>query len=210
MTGLSLMRLVPKPGRIAGGKVFFDGDNVIDMNDALRRLRGGRMAMVFQDPMMTLNPVLRIDTQLVETVQAHANASRESALERARSMLALVGIAAPDERLRNYPHQLSGGMRRQRISIARSLAVRPRILICDESIAALDVSIQIQIINLYDTLIRNGRIIDGTGAPWYYVYFIIENPNFVSCFSESNHINILPGFIKPFGSMSSLIWRMSW
>ena len=162
VTGLSLMHLVPKPGRIAGGKILFEGHNVIDMNDdALRRLRGGRMAMVFQDPMMTLNPVLRIDTQLVETVQAHANVSRESALERARSMLALVGIAAPDERLRNYPHQLSGGMR-QRIVIAIALCNDPDIIIADEPTTALDVTIQAQILSEVQSMCEK----TGTSLIW--------------------------------------------
>jgi peptide/nickel transport system ATP-binding protein len=147
ITGLSLIRLVPDPGKIVGGTIRFRGENVLEYPDeTLRQFRGGRVSMVFQDPMMTLNPVLRIDTQLVETIQAHSDVSREAAIARSHEMLSLVGIAAPNERLRNYPHQLSGGMR-QRIAIAIALCNAPDVIIADEPTTALDVTIQAQILS---------------------------------------------------------------
>jgi peptide/nickel transport system ATP-binding protein len=146
MTGYSLMGLVDEPGRIVAGSIRLDGRELVGLEaDAWRRLRGERIAMIFQDPMMTLNPVLRIDTQMVEAVLAHHRVSRASALQRCREALAWVGIPAPDERLRAYPHQLSGGMR-QRVAIAIALVNRPALVIADEPTTALDVTIQGQIL----------------------------------------------------------------
>jgi peptide/nickel transport system ATP-binding protein len=146
MTGYSVMGLVDPPGRIVGGRIVFDGQDLTRLDaQAWRRLRGNRIAMIFQDPMMTLNPVLRIDTQIVETIRAHADVSRESALARAREALTRVGIASPDERLRAYPHHFSGGMR-QRVAIAIAMVNRPDVIIADEPTTALDVTIQGQIL----------------------------------------------------------------
>jgi peptide/nickel transport system ATP-binding protein len=146
VTGFSIIGLVDPPGRIAGGAILFKGQDLATLSEeSMRRLRGNRIAMIFQDPMMTLNPVLRIDTQMIETVQAHAKVSREEARQRARDALGQVGIASPDERLRAYPHQFSGGMR-QRVAIAIALLHKPDLIVADEPTTALDVTIQGQIL----------------------------------------------------------------
>ena len=146
MTGYSIMGLVDAPGRIVGGAIRFQGKDLTRLSpEAMRQLRGSRIAMIFQDPMMTLNPVLRIDTQMIEAILAHSNVSRTLALERSRDALVRVGIASPDERLRGYPHQFSGGMR-QRVAIAIALLNDPKLIIADEPTTALDVTIQGQIL----------------------------------------------------------------
>ena len=119
VTGFSILGLIDPPGLIAGGSIRFQGRELVGADQAtLRSLRGHDIAMIFQDPMMTLNPVLRLDTQIVEAIRAHEAVGRQQALERAREALVQVGIPAPDERLKAYPHQLSGGMR-QRVEIGR-------------------------------------------------------------------------------------------
>jgi peptide/nickel transport system ATP-binding protein len=147
VTGFSILGLVDAPGRVVAGQIMFGGWDIARLPDhEMRRLRGKRIAMVFQDPMMTLNPVLRIDTQMIEAVRAHDAVSRAEARDRARDALGLVGIASPDERLRSYPHQFSGGMR-QRVAIAIALLHRPELIIADEPTTALDVTIQAQILS---------------------------------------------------------------
>lgn len=146
VTGFSILGLVDEPGRIVDGEILFHGQNLARLSEEeMRKLRGNRIAMIFQDPMMTLNPVLRIDTQMIETVQAHANVSKEEARQRARDTLGMVGIPSPDERLKAYPHQFSGGMR-QRVAIAIALLHRPELIVADEPTTALDVTIQAQIL----------------------------------------------------------------
>ena len=146
VTGFSILGLVDPPGRVVAGQVLFGGRDIAGLPDTeMRRLRGKHIAMVFQDPMMTLNPVLRIDTQMIEAVQAHDAVPRAEARARARDALGLVGIPSPDERLRAYPHQFSGGMR-QRVAIAIALLHRPALIVADEPTTALDVTIQAQIL----------------------------------------------------------------
>jgi peptide/nickel transport system ATP-binding protein len=146
VTGFSLMGLVDPPGRIVEGSIKLNGQELVGLGeDEMRKRRGKEIAMIFQDPMMTLNPVLRIDTQMMEAVTAHDAVSRDAARQRARDALGKVGIPAPDERLQSYPHQFSGGMR-QRVAIAIALLHRPALIVCDEPTTALDVTIQSQIL----------------------------------------------------------------
>jgi peptide/nickel transport system ATP-binding protein len=146
VTGFSIIGLVDPPGKIVAGEILFQGRDLTRLGEEeMRQLRGNRIAMIFQDPMMTLNPVLRIDTQMIETVQAHTKVSRAEARSRSRDALGLVGIPSPDERLASYPHQFSGGMR-QRVAIAIALLHRPELIIADEPTTALDVTIQGQIL----------------------------------------------------------------
>jgi peptide/nickel transport system ATP-binding protein len=162
MTGYSILGLVDAPGRIVSGRIVLNGTDLTRLDEpSWRKLRGERIAMIFQDPMMTLNPVLRIDTQMIEAVRAHHDVSRGAALETCREALARVGIASPEERLRNYPHQFSGGMR-QRVAIAIALLNRPDLIIADEPTTALDVTIQGQILFEMQKLCRE----TGAGLIW--------------------------------------------
>lgn len=162
VTGFSILGLVDPPGRVVEGSMLFHGEDLVTMPARdMRALRGSRIAMIFQDPMMTLNPVLRIDTQMIEAILAHEKVSRKEALKRARDGLAQVGIPSPEQRLRNYPHQLSGGMR-QRVAIAIAFLNNPDLVIADEPTTALDVTIQAQIVHVAQTLCRER----GTALIW--------------------------------------------
>lgn len=162
VTGFSIMGLIDAPGKITQGSIRFEGKELVGANEeALRQLRGDRLAMIFQDPMMTLNPVLRVDTQMIETLQAHRSMSTEQARARCREVLVQVGIASPDERLKQYPHQFSGGMR-QRVAIAIALLLRPALIIADEPTTALDVTVQGQILFEMQRLTRE----TGTALIW--------------------------------------------
>ena len=162
VTGFSIMGLVDPPGRIVSGSIWFQGRDLAHLSDEeMRQLRGNRIAMIFQDPMMTLNPVLRIDTQMIETVLAHEKVPEAEARARARDALGMVGIASPEERLKSYPHQFSGGMR-QRVAIAIALLHRPELIVADEPTTALDVTIQGQILAEVQKLAAN----TGTSLIW--------------------------------------------
>ncbi|MES0884355.1 ABC transporter ATP-binding protein [Roseibium sp. SCP14] len=155
ITGFSIMQLLDKPGKVKSGEILLNGKDLGRLGDAeLRRLRGDRIAMIFQDPMMTLNPVLRIDTQMIETILAHRKVSRAEARQIAEDALAQVGIPSPAERLKTYPHEMSGGMR-QRVVIAIALMLEPDLIIADEPTTALDVTIQSQILFEMQRLLSN-------------------------------------------------------
>jgi oligopeptide/dipeptide ABC transporter ATP-binding protein len=148
VTSLSIMRLVPPPGRVAAGRVLFEGEDLLAKDaEAMRRVRGARIAMVFQEPMTSLNPVFSIGDQIASAILAHSGAGRREAWKRTVEMLDLVQIPSPRQRARDFPHQLSGGLR-QRAMIAMALASGPALLIADEPTTALDVTIQAQILDL--------------------------------------------------------------
>ena len=158
VTSLAIMRLLPRPaGRIEGGRVTFDGQELTALRESeMRDLRGRELAMIFQDPMTSLNPVLTVEEQMVETIRAHTPATAIEARARAVELLGMVGIPRPEARLRDFPHQFSGGMR-QRVMIAMGLALRPKLLIADEPTTALDVTIQAQVLELLRDLTSEGR-----------------------------------------------------
>jgi peptide/nickel transport system ATP-binding protein len=162
ITGFSVIGLIDAPGRIVGGHIRYLGEDLAHATESrLQKLRGKEIAMIFQDPMMTLNPVLRIDTQMVEAIHAHEKVSAAAARARAHDALAMVGIPSPAERLLAYPHQLSGGMR-QRVAIAIALLNKPKLIIADEPTTALDVTIQAQILYEVQKLCRE----TGTAMIW--------------------------------------------
>jgi oligopeptide transport system ATP-binding protein len=153
MTGLSIMRLIPSPpGKIATGEILLEGRDILKMSDNdVRKIRGKEIAMIFQDPMTSLNPVLTVARQLGEAIQLHLHMNREQARARSVDLLKLVGIPNAEQRLDQYPHQFSGGMR-QRVMIAMALSCNPKLIIADEPTTALDVTIQAQILDLMRTL----------------------------------------------------------
>ena len=152
VTSLAFMRLIENPGEITKGKVVFEGEDLLKISEEkMESLRGSKVAMIFQEPMTALNPVLTIGQQIDEQILCHEKVSNEEAKRRSVEMLKLVGIPSPEERYSNYPHQLSGGMR-QRAMIAMALCCKPKLLIADEPTTALDVTIQAQILELIQTL----------------------------------------------------------
>ncbi len=162
ITGFSIIGLIDPPGRIVSGEIEFQGRDLVTLDEEAKRdIRGNRISMIFQDPMMTLNPVLRVDTQMVEAVLAHRKMDRKEALALAADALAQVGIPAPERRLKAYPHELSGGMR-QRVAIATAFINQPDLIIADEPTTALDVTIQAQILFEAQELCRK----TGTAMIW--------------------------------------------
>jgi oligopeptide transport system ATP-binding protein len=155
VTSLSIMRLVPSPpGRIAGGEILFRGQDLLALSEEdMRRVRGNSIAMIYQEPMTSLNPVLTVGRQIAEVSSLHQGLSRQKAMDRAVDMLRLVGIPLPEQRAAAYPHQLSGGMR-QRVMIAMALCCTPQLLVADEPTTALDVTVQAQILDLLRRLKR--------------------------------------------------------
>jgi len=153
VSALTILRILPQPpGRVMGGKVLFNGQNLLDLDEEeMQKIRGKRIAMIFQEPMTSLNPVFTIEEQIEEAILVHEKVNIEEARQRCIQILRDVGIPSPEERLRDYPHQLSGGQR-QRVMIAMALACNPELVIADEPTTALDVTIQAQILNLFREL----------------------------------------------------------
>jgi peptide/nickel transport system ATP-binding protein len=162
VTGLAILGLIDAPGYISRGSIRLQGEELVGLSEAaLRKLRGRNISMIFQDPSTTLNPVLRVDTQIIEAIQAHERVTEQAARARAVDALSAVGIPSPKERLLAYPHQFSGGMR-QRVAIAIALLHRPAVLIADEPTTALDVTIQAQILGEVQKLAAES----GTALVW--------------------------------------------
>ena len=148
VTSLSIMRLLQDPGHVAGGSITFDGKDLLAATESeMEQIRGAQISMIFQEPMTSLNPVYRVGDQIVEAIRTHSDMSKKDAWARAVEMLRVVGIPSPEERARDFPHQMSGGMR-QRVMIAMALSCDPKLLIADEPTTALDVTIQAQILEL--------------------------------------------------------------
>jgi len=159
VTALSILRLIPDPpGRIAGGEIIFKGRNLLQLAESqMRNIRGNDIAMIFQEPMTSLNPIYTLGEQIVEVIKLHQRLKGRPAWEHAIEMLRLVGIAEPEQRARQYPHQMSGGMR-QRVMIAMALSCSPAVLIADEPTTALDVTIQAQIMDLLKELQQRNQM----------------------------------------------------
>ncbi len=154
VTALSVLRIVPKPGKIVDGKIEFQGVNLLDKSEKeMQALRGREIAIIFQDPSSSLNPVYTVETQLRDVLSAHEKITKEDSHKKILELLNLVGIPEAEIRMREYPHQFSGGMK-QRVAIARALALQPTLLFCDEPTTALDVTIQAQVLDLLEDLKR--------------------------------------------------------
>jgi peptide/nickel transport system ATP-binding protein len=153
VTAHSIIRLIPDPpGKIVGGRIDFQGTNLLDLSEPqMRKIRGNRISMIFQEPMTALNPVYSVGNQVGESIRIHQKSSGKEVRDRVLDMFRLVGISAPEKRMDDYPHQMSGGMR-QRVMIAMALACNPRLMIADEPTTALDVTIQAQILDLMNKL----------------------------------------------------------
>jgi peptide/nickel transport system ATP-binding protein len=154
VTALSILNLVPYPGKIIAGEILFDGRDLLSLSaNEMRSIRGARISMIFQEPMTALNPVFTVGNQIAEVLTAHQNVTRKDALKSAVDLLRSVGIPSPEKRVNEYPHQLSGGMR-QRVMIAMAIACKPSLILADEPTTALDVTIQAHILELLDTIQR--------------------------------------------------------
>lgn len=201
VTALAVMGLLPQPpARIADGRIFFRGQSILHMSSKeLRALRGRHIAMVFQEPMTSLNPVFTIGNQISEMILAHESISKEEATQRTIQLLTDVGIPTPQQRINNYPHQLSGGQR-QRVMIAMALACEPDLIITDEPTTALDVTVQAQILNLLKTLQRRKRmaiqyithdlgVVAAIADKVYVMYagIIVEQGNTADIFNNASH-----------------------
>ncbi|MDD2955161.1 MAG: ABC transporter ATP-binding protein [Oscillospiraceae bacterium] len=152
VTCMSVMRLLQDPGRIIGGEILYEGEDLVKKSEKeMRRIRGEKISMVFQDPMTAMNPVFTVGNQMIEVIRQHRNVNKKEAHDIAVKMLGLVGIPSPEERMKNYPHEFSGGMR-QRAMIAMALSCGPDLLIADEPTTALDVTIQAQVLDLMKDL----------------------------------------------------------
>ena len=152
VSSLSVMGLIRDPGKVTGGKIMFHGENLVEKTKKeMNKIRGDKISMIFQEPMTSLNPVYKIGDQIMESILTHTDLSKAEARKTAIKMLDLVGIPSPEQRMEDYPHQMSGGMR-QRVMIAMALSCNPEVLIADEPTTALDVTIQAQILELIDTI----------------------------------------------------------
>jgi len=192
--GLSILGLVQPPGRVDAGRVLFDGTDLRTLSpDAMRRVRGNRISMIFQEPMTSLNPVLRVGEQIAEAIRLHRGKSRREALAEAGRMLSLVGISDPERRLASFPHELSGGMR-QRVMIAMALCLSPDLLIADEPTTALDVTIQKQILAL---------MLDLTAAKGTAILLITHNLGVVAETCDNAAI-MYSGQVAEYGDVPSL------
>jgi oligopeptide transport system ATP-binding protein len=200
VTSLAIMRLLPKPaGHIEGGSVRLDSQDLTQLSEAeMRSIRGRDIAMIFQDPMSSLNPVLTVEEQMVETIQAHEKVTKADARNRAIELLGMVGIPQPEHRLSSFPHQFSGGMR-QRVMIAMALALRPKMLIADEPTTALDVTIQAQVLELLRDL---------TGTSQTAVILITHDLGVVAGMTQRTMV-MYAGFIVEAGTTRAIYERPS-